>query len=173
MIARINVALSEGAEMPVKAHEWDHGKPGDAGYDVKVRGIGFKTIEPIPGSSLGFLSVILDVGVSAEPTSGFRFMAVPNSRITKTGFTMANSPGTIDANYRGNIQFRYRIPVLPGDDIERMQRYIADEMFPVGSVCGQLVVVNDNDSILYKVDRLSGTARGDGGFGSTEEVRNV
>lgn len=112
MKPKIRIKLDEGAWMPVKAHEWRDGVPGDAGYDVKVLKVETEKVEPCYGGHIGWVRVKIDTGVRVAPEPGFRIMAVPNSRVTKTGFVLPNSPGTIDANYRGSIRFMYLYPYV-------------------------------------------------------------
>lgn len=181
--------------MPVKAHEWENGVPGDAGYDVKVLSVETERIDPAPGCRTGWVRVKLDTGVHMQPPVGYRIMAVPNSRVTKTGFVMPNSPGTIDANYRGSIKFIYLYPFTAYDKLEDApatpqrtagmvslcnmsitsgrSEYATAEAFTrtfwtPGTVCGQLIVVPDYDSALQVCDSLDETSRGAGGFGSSE-----
>lgn len=190
----IKVQLDAGAYMPVKAHEWENGVPGDAGYDVKVLSMETERIDPVEGSHIGWVRVKLETGVHMQPPAGYRIMAVPNSRVTKTGFSLPNSPGTIDANYRGSIKFIYLYPfnvwkgveevmpqhvrgivpaipiraVVAKSDYENVKSY-AESFWTPGTVCGQLIVVPDYDSRLEVVDSLTETSRGDGGFGSTQD----
>lgn len=179
----IKVRLDEGAFLPVKAHEWENGVPGDAGYDVRVLSVETECIEPAYGCSTGWVRVKIDTGVHVQPPPGYRIMAVPNSRITKSGFSLPNSPGTIDANYRGSIRFIYLYPYetpVPESDgqgsctavgeytYHDAARY-AREFWAPGTVCGQLIVVPDYDSVLEVCGSLDETSRGFGGFGSTQD----
>lgn len=82
----------------------------------------------------------------------------PNSRITKAGFVIANSPCTVDESYRGEIFIIFRP--------------IADAVIPIeiGDVIGQIEVPHHRqiDWVLAdKLEDLGITDRGDGGFGST------
>lgn len=84
----------------------------------------------------------------------------PNSRITKMGLVIANSPCTVDESYRGEIFIVFKRltndGVLP--DIE------------VGKVIGQFEVPHHRQIIWQQVNKLEDlgvTERGDGGFGST------
>ena len=84
----------------------------------------------------------------------------PNSRITKLGLTIANSPGTVDESYRGEIFIVFR----PISD-----KYIIPD---VGDVIGQLEIVHHRQILWDKVstlEELGVTERGSGGFGSTEK----
>ena len=82
----------------------------------------------------------------------------PNSRITKAGFVIANSPCTVDESYRGEIFIVFR-PV-------------ADAVIPieVGDVIGQIEIPHHRQASFVTVNTLEDlgtTDRGDGAFGST------
>ena len=82
----------------------------------------------------------------------------PNSRITKMGYVIANSPCTVDESYRGEIFIVFRP--------------IADNPTPinVGDVIGQFEVPHHrqiNWALVDELEDLGTTDRGDGGFGST------
>lgn len=82
----------------------------------------------------------------------------PNSRITKAGFVISNSPGTVDESYRGEIFVVFRP--------------IADAVIPinVGDVIGQIEIPHHRQidwALVDKLEDLGATDRGDGGFGST------
>ena len=82
----------------------------------------------------------------------------PNSRITKMGYVIANSPCTVDESYRGEIFIVFRP--------------IADNPTPIniGDVIGQIEVPHHRQASFETVKTLEDlgiTDRGDGGFGST------
>ena len=82
----------------------------------------------------------------------------PNSRITKAGFVIANSPCTVDESYRGEIFIVFR-PIV-------------DNPTPIniGDVIGQIEVPHHrqaNFETVKTLEDLGITDRGDGGFGST------
>ena len=82
----------------------------------------------------------------------------PNSRITKMGYVVANSPCTVDESYRGEIFIIFRP--------------ITDEviLIEIGDVIGQIEVPHHRQASFITVDTLEDlgtTDRGDGGFGST------
>ena len=82
----------------------------------------------------------------------------PNSRITKAGFVIANSPCTVDESYRGEIFIVFR-PIV-------------DNPTPIniGDVIGQFEVPHHRQASFETVKTLEDlgiTDRGDGGFGST------
>lgn len=82
----------------------------------------------------------------------------PNSRITKAGFVIANSPCTVDESYRGEIFIVFR-PIV-------------DNPTPIniGDVIGQIEIPHHrqaNFETVNTLEELGITDRGDGGFGST------
>ena len=82
----------------------------------------------------------------------------PNSRITKMGYVIANSPCTVDESYRGEIFIVFR-PIV-------------DNPTPIniGDVIGQIEVPHHrqaNFETVKTLEDLGITDRGDGGFGST------
>lgn len=82
----------------------------------------------------------------------------PNSRITKIGYVIANSPCTVDESYRGEIFIVFRP--------------IADTATPIeiGEVIGQIEIPHHRQASFETVNNLEDlgiTDRGDGGFGST------
>ena len=85
----------------------------------------------------------------------------PNSRITKAGYVIANSPCTVDESYRGEIFIVFRP--------------IADNPTPIniGDVIGQFEVPHHRQASFETVktlEDLGTTDRGDGGFGSTAKI---
>jgi dUTP pyrophosphatase len=99
---------------------------------------------------------LIPTGLSFEIPAGFELQARPRSGwAAKQGMTLLNSPGTIDADYRGEVKI---IAVnLGGSPVEvRDQDRIA-----------QLVLCPVWQAELVVADELSETGRGSGGFGST------
>lgn len=87
----------------------------------------------------------------------------PNSRITKMGYVIPNSPCTGDESYRGEFFVVFR-PIV-------------DKPKPivVGDVIGQLEIPHHRQILWEKVDKLEDlgtTDRGDGGFGSTANKKD-
>ena len=82
----------------------------------------------------------------------------PNSRITKAGFVIANSPCTVDESYRGEIFIVFR-PIVDNPTL-----------INIGDVIGQFEVPHHRQASFETVktlEELGITDRGDGGFGST------
>ena len=88
--------------------------------------------------------------------AGYEGQVRPRSGLArKYGITLVNAPGTIDADYRGEVAVlvinhgREPVPIEPGDRI------------------AQLVIAPVVQAELVEVEELSATPRGEGGFGST------
>ena len=99
---------------------------------------------------------MIATGLALEIPPGYEGQVRPRSGLAhKHGVTLVNSPGTIDADYRGPVNVlvinhgHEVVTIAPGDRI------------------AQLVIAPVSRAELIVVDELSETKRGDGGFGST------
>ena len=99
---------------------------------------------------------IVPTGISIALPAGFEGQVRPRSGLAaKNGITVANAPGTIDADYRGEVGV---ILVNLGKEPFRITR---------GMRIAQLVVARHARAVWREVPSLDQTARGAGGFGST------
>ena len=99
---------------------------------------------------------IVPTGISIALPVGFEAQVRPRSGLAvKNGITVANAPGTIDADYRGEVGV---ILVNLGHEPFRISR---------GMRIAQLVVARHARAVWREVSQLDRTARGAGGFGST------
>jgi dUTP pyrophosphatase len=99
---------------------------------------------------------IVPTGISIALPVGFEAQVRPRSGLAaKNGVTLVNSPGTIDADYRGEIGV---ILVNLSKESFRISR---------GMRIAQLVVARHARAVWREVSELDRTARGAGGFGST------
>ncbi|HAM28022.1 MAG TPA: dUTP diphosphatase [Microbacteriaceae bacterium] len=122
--------------------------PGDAGADLSAAEA--VTLEPGDRATVG-------TGVSIALPDGFVAFVVPRSGLaSKHGITIVNSPGTVDAGYRGEI----RVTLLNTD---RSVPYSV----AVGDRIAQLVIMPVTKARFVPVDELPGSHRGGAGFGST------
>lgn len=99
---------------------------------------------------------IIKTGLFIELPVGFEAQVRPRSGLAaKKGITVLNAPGTIDADYRGEIGV-----ILVN---------LSNEPFVVasGERIAQLVIAKHDRAEWLPVEQLSETARGEGGFGST------
>ena len=134
--------LRPEAKLPGAQH------PGDAGLDLCAA----VDVVVEPGER-----VMIPTGVAVAIPEGQAGLVLPRSGLaSKHGLTMANSPGLIDAGYRGevicaaiNLDREHAVKILVGDRI------------------AQLVIVDLPAVEPAWVDELPESTRGEGGFGST------
>ena len=99
---------------------------------------------------------MVPTGVAIALESGFEAQVRPRSGLAaKHGVTVLNSPGTIDADYRGEIKV-----ILINLGTENFEIVRGDRI-------AQLVVHPVTRVSWHEVDELEDSARGDGGFGSS------
>ena len=99
---------------------------------------------------------IVKTGLFIELPIGFEAQVRPRSGLAaKNGITVLNSPGTVDADYRGEIGV-----ILVN---------LSNEDFTIenGERIAQLVIAKHERAEWIHVEELSETSRGEGGFGST------
>jgi dUTP pyrophosphatase len=134
--------LDPGLPVPERAH------PGDAGADLFAAA----DVELAPGQR-----AVVPTGVAIALPDGYAAFVHPRSGLaSRYGVTIVNAPGTVDAGYRGEI--RVTLLNTDADTPVRFQR---------GDRIAQLVVQRVEYPVFHEVERLPGSARGDGGFGST------
>jgi dUTP pyrophosphatase len=128
--------------LPVYAH------PGDAGADL----CSAETVTLQPGRRK-----TVGTGISIALPDGFAAFVVPRSGLAaRHGITIVNSPGTVDAGYRGEI----RVTLLNTDT--EVPYDIA-----AGDRIAQIIVMPVTQARFVPVDQLPDSERGTGGFGST------
>ncbi|SFI63447.1 dUTP diphosphatase [Olleya namhaensis] len=99
---------------------------------------------------------IVKTGLFIELPIGFEAQVRPRSGLAaKNGVTVLNAPGTVDADYRGEIGV-----ILVN---------LSNTMFTIqnGERIAQLVIAKHERAEWLEVETLSETSRGEGGFGST------
>ena len=134
--------LVHGDSVPAYAH------PGDAGADLTST----EALELAPGQR-----ATVGTGLSIALPDGYLAFVVPRSGLAaKHGITIVNSPGTVDAGYRGEI----RVTLLNTDASVPYSIAIGDRI-------AQLIVLPVTRARFIPVDRLPGSERGENGFGST------
>jgi dUTP pyrophosphatase len=134
--------LDPGLPLPGYAH------PGDAGLDL------FAAADVMLAP---FERALVSTGVAVAIPDGYAGFVQPRSGLAlRSGLSLVNTPGLIDSRYRGEI------------------KVIAVNLDPVtpiliarGDRIAQLVVEQVAHCELVEVEALPGTARGEGGFGST------
>jgi dUTP pyrophosphatase len=135
--------LRVDAALPVPAYA----RPDDAGLDLYAA-------EPVtlaPGAR-----ALVPTGIALAIPPGFAGFVLPRSGLAlRHGVTLLNTPGLVDAGYRGEIQV---LLVNHGDAPVSLSR---------GDRVAQLVVQRVEHVALAPVAELPESARGAGGFGST------
>jgi len=123
--------------------------PGSAGVDLRAC-----VTDPIslaPGQR-----ALVPTGFAMALPEGYEAQVRPRSGLAiRSGVTMLNTPGTIDADYRGEIGV---IAVNLGSAPVTIRR---------GDRIAQMVIQRVPPAVLVEVDELPSTARGEGGFGSS------
>ena len=134
--------LDPDIPLPIYEH------PGDAGLDLHSR----VSIALAPGARALVLT-----GIAIALPTGFMALVHPRSGLAlKHGVTLLNSPGTIDAGYRGEIGV-----ILINHDP------VANAVIERGDRIAQLVIQEVARASWVEVAMLPGSHRGAGGFGST------
>ena len=134
--------LISSAQVPEYSH------PGDAGADL----LASEAVDLQPGQR-----VTVGTGVSIALPDGYVAFVVPRSGLaSKHGITIVNSPGTVDAGYRGEI----RVTLLNTDSSVAYSVAVGDRI-------AQIIVMPVSRARFIPVQRLPGSARGESGFGST------
>ena len=138
---KMNVVLTDGAELPRYAHD------GDAGFDLCIA----EDVRLEPNAS-----AVCGLGFACEIPSGCVGLVFPRSGLgANYGVTLRNSVGVIDSGYRGEV-------------CAPLVNLSCDTVFlPKGSRVCQMVVVPFAPCDMHEVDSLTDTERGADGFGST------
>ncbi len=123
--------------------------PASAGMDLRAN-----TEEPILLKPLQ--RALVPTGLFIELPQGYEAQVRPRSGLAaKKGVTVLNSPGTIDADYRGEI--KVILVNLSGEE------FLVND----GERIAQMVIARHERAAWEQVESLEETARGPGGFGHT------
>ena len=134
--------LSDDVVLPSYAHA------GDAGMDL--RSTETVTLQP-------FERRLVATGLAVAIPDGYAGLVLPRSGLAiKKGLTVANTPGLIDAHYRGELKV-IAINVDPQNPVT----------IEAGDRIAQLVIQRIPEVRLLEVEELDHTDRGAGGFGSS------
>ena len=134
--------LDESVPMPKYA------KPGDAGADLATR----VDVTLQPGER-----ALVPTGISLALPNGYVALVHPRSGLAlKHGVSIVNTPGTVDAAYRGELQ----VILINHDQKDAIS-------FKKGDRIAQLVIQRVEAAQFVEVGELPGSERAAGGFGST------
>lgn len=130
--------------MPLPTRE----NPGDAGWDLRTR----IDVELAPGQR-----ALIPTGIAIALPVGYVALVHPRSGLAlRNGFTLVNSPGTIDAGYRGEIG----VIGANTDPVETVRLARGDRI-------AQLLVQQVQEIRFTEVAELPESVRSRGGFGSS------
>jgi dUTP pyrophosphatase len=133
--------LDKQLPLPAYAHD------GDAGLDL----VAAESLELSPGERAA-----VSTGIAVAIPDGWVGLVHPRSGLAiRSGLTVVNAPGTIDAGYRGEVKV---LLVNLGRESVEISR---------GDRIAQLVLQRVGYAEVVEVDDLDETTRGEGGFGST------
>ncbi|CAB4848439.1 MAG: dUTP diphosphatase [Actinobacteria bacterium] len=142
MVSVLIQRLDEGVPLPRYA------KGGDAGADLVTR----IDLTLAPGER-----ALAPTGIAIALPDGYAAFVHPRSGLAiKHGVSMVNTPGTVDAGFRGELQ----IILINHDQHEAVT-------FKRGDRIAQLVIQKVEHADFIEVSQLPGSGRGTGGFGST------
>lgn len=122
--------------------------PGDAGADL----IATSDVTLKPGER-----ALVGTGIAVALQDGYAAFVHPRSGLAaRHGVTLVNAPGTVDAGYRGEI----KVCLVNLDTAAEVTLHRGDRI-------AQLVIQRVEKARFVEVETLPGSARGDGGHGST------
>ena len=139
--------LSENAIAPVKAHATD------AGFDLTCTRITTEINE------CGQLVLVYHTDLAFEIPEGYYGAIVPRSSVSKKSLRMCNTPGTVDAGYRGEVT----VKMISTTDV-------VPAVYREGERFAQLLILPVPEVQFEETDTLSETDRGEGGYGSTDNI---
>lgn len=140
---KINIINKSGLTLP--QYETAHA----AGMDMRAFTPEEIVIKPLQ-------RVLVPTGLHIELPIGYEAQIRPRSGLAyKHGISIVNSPGTIDADYRGEI----KVLLINHSD--------TDFVINNGDRIAQMVIAKHETVSWESVEELSGTARGEGGYGHT------
>jgi dUTP pyrophosphatase len=139
--------LAHAKDLPLPAYQTALA----AGFDLTAAVAADAPLTIAPGAR-----ALVPTGLAIALPEGFEAQVRPRSGLAaKHGLTVLNSPGTIDADYRGEIQI---ILINLGSESVEIVR---------GMRIAQMVIATVARAAFSEVISLDETARGSGGFGST------
>jgi dUTP pyrophosphatase len=131
-------------ELPIPAYS----HPGDAGADL----VATSDVTLKPGER-----ALVGTGIAIALQDGYAAFVHPRSGLAaKHGVSLVNAPGTVDAGYRGEIKV-----CLINHDTS------AEVTLKRGDRIAQLIIQRVEKARFVEVETLPGSARGEGGHGST------
>lgn len=149
-----------------------YAKPGDSGFDL----VAVEDVIIAPGET-----ALVPTGLAFEIPFGYEMQVRPRSGISlRTKLRVANSPGTIDAGFRGEVAVIIDNIAPEGNDFSEWACNVSGELYGLddeyedgtyiiraGNKIAQGVITPVERSTFEETDELTETERGAGGYGST------
>lgn len=145
MIKMIKIEVINKSKHPLPKYQTEH----SAGMDLMANLDAPLTLKPLE-------RCLVPTGLYIALPAGYEAQIRPRSGLAlKYGITVLNSPGTIDADYRGEIKV--------------LLINLSDKTFVIndGERIAQMIIAPYTTAEWYETTQLSNTTRGAGGFGST------
>jgi dUTP pyrophosphatase len=140
---QVNIVNTSSNPLPAYA------TAGSAGMDIRANLTETVTLQP-------FQRNLIPTGLFIELPDGYEAQIRPRSGMAmKQGITCLNSPGTVDADYRGELKV-----ILINLSNEK-------QVINHGDRIAQMIIAKTEKAELYLVEQLNGSVRGEGGFGHT------
>jgi dUTP pyrophosphatase len=144
----LTVKIINKSKHPAPRHETEHAAGADLRANLK-QPITLKPLERYAVPTGLFFEIPVGYEAQIRPRSGLAY---------KKGLTMVNAPGTIDADYRGEVH------------VLLINLSQAEVVIEDGERVAQIVIAQHERLQFEETDKLSDTARGGGGFGSTGRI---
>ncbi len=136
------VRLDPDLPLPSYAH------PGDAGADLRTT----VDVSLAPGER-----ALVPTGIGIALPDGYVALVHPRSGLAaRHGLSIVNTPGTVDAGYRGEV----KVMLINHDPVEAVELRRGDRI-------AQLVIQRFERARFVEVGQLPDSVRGEGGYGST------
>lgn len=139
----VNIINKSSNQLPAYA------TAGSSGMDIRANLVEPVTLQPLERN-------LIPTGLFVELPNGYEAQIRPRSGMAiKQGITCLNSPGTVDADYRGELKV---ILINLSNSVQVIQH---------GDRIAQMIIAKIEKAELFLVDELNESLRGEGGFGHT------
>lgn len=105
--------------------------------------------------------LICNTGIAMQIPNGFAGLIFPRSSIANKDLILSNSVGVIDAGYRGEILFKFKIT--------KRKWYKKPRLYKAGDRVGQIFITPKYNVTFNEVESLEDSRRGKGGYGSSDK----
>lgn len=144
----VQIKIINRSENPLPSYATD----GSSGMDLRASLISFKVLQPLERS-------LVPTGLFVELPEGYEAQIRPRSGLAiKQGITCLNSPGTIDADYRGEIK------------IILINLSEQEQVINPGDRIAQMIIQQVEKAVWIETEYLNETERAAGGFGHTGKL---